>query len=879
MDRDTTNLLRNLINKSSRDNNGQLIHKYISKQTDKLNDLSTLVEVFELVADVSLFACCREFIILKSIVDENESLMSSLAEQLDEISHNIIDKIAQKAIESQNMETKNEALLAFYCSNNENACRSFLEKCGSPQRFFFCVFGMCFQDKDLSRELFDIILFMINAVKCFEDNDINRCIRSIKLNPENAAEFLDNKYNDLCLLAKFFHHEKKYMALDAMLRMLETGSSQDMCWRRKAYEFIGIDEAEFLSVTYDCGSAKALNFYFITKFGDVFPKFEDVEHILNLKTTSSVYCVVLNALKRIYKCGCMDENIKNLFSTLKSKLLNGELTYNVIDEIEDSGIETDRINYYCVKIFQMLCKNEEDVSEFLYCISYFNIFSNGELRLDYRYTKMSEIRYADWKAEYKYISKRYNSETKTIAYIVANSYLRFYIDLFDLYKKCPGELANFWFPGYILNNGKITLFEETVNSDLKKDSYKVVKDDEQFNKKYKPEEIQPARFKISAINYEKRIISVKPIETLSNSITNLIYMTVHKLLSKEDIKQAYLFIKSFEKTGRNLYSYDRFIAVGKYLEERIDDAITLFEKQIEQTDMIRYIYLNSFLRGNLPIEKMFCFFDNNEYLLGNINLEDNPEYSNAEYYYVRPNYYNPNGFVFKIKRNIISEALDMYIQGQLKWFSGKEDNKQDGGNSNSSVRICFRSLWDSDGVEKGEIELNSMYLHCCETKIDSLANAFQICYKKIYKPYRKGITSNTLKRYIACYKDILIKNQKWDDNEWKEFVHLYLYILHVDLTGVIDDYSKADRWLYKDKSGRSSYNFLNPFVLTFDELFVTDIMQDNDEMIKTIKDDAYFSVVCQDLKSCKVMREHVYEKTIMNYLFQSLDDFLSNFEN
>ena len=878
--------LKMLIKRQDTDNRGDLLHSYLKKQTDEFSDITELTAIMEVVFKTSLFVGCRELLRLKALDNASE-----LKTALSKMENGILKERLLVCLESEDVGMLCEAILAYYVLGIEEDCGSYLKVIPAPARYIYNLVEMCLGDEQLVMHVYDLVLFILNAIKDMDDFANTKCIRAIRFQKYEAESFLEKKQEEICKLAKWYYEHEQYSSLSSLMRIFEIHSEGELKYKAFVYEFVGVSKEEFLQKAYENRTARALDFYFLVKYGKDIPALEEVKHILELNTPASIYCVVVRCLKNIRKTNTIQENVRKVLSFIKEEMRQGKLSFDYEDERLDGGIENAVLKTNIEKRFQDLCSYEQDVKEFLELLEPFNAFANDDLRLDYNIVKDKVVKNADWESEYAYVCEKYANNPIDVMYVVMNSYLRFFVDVEELYANYKSELKKWWFPGYITNKGNITLFQSRYNPNYAEKEYSVVElGNDDFKGKVGPEELKHVRFKIKDVSIceDKMSIEIDNLQSIAEEFKKVMEDKVVTLLQDGKIVKAYHYLKGFQGTGYNLFELNRFAKI-RTAKFRPTGATMLEELFIncskEDKPYLQYIYLNSAIKTYLTFDYVKSVFSETQYLLGDVMLNDNPNYKKVDYYNVRPNYYpytpyyrtSPNE-VYCIKKENMSKELVYFIDDQLKTI--KEKEKEDDKKAWKSVRVCFALNQDSN-------ELSSMYLHCCEQKIGDLKASIQTYYTKVSKTNRQGIASSVIVKFLTAYKECNKDNGIELNEEWKSFLHLYLFYLKKELGNLYSDYPKNIKyWMY----GGNKYQRNNIF-MTVQTLLLNDLKIHENEAVKEfVKKDINYQGILEAIHSCdeynftytkanlsdeeKDIVKIVYDTTIMKFLFDTKEELL-----
>lgn len=882
--------LKILTLKQATDNSGDLLHGYLKKNTNDFSDTAKMIAIMEIVFENSLFVGCRELLRLKDLVKCSQIENASDVEKaLSKLENEKLRERLLVCLESENSGLLCEAMLAYYVLGSKEDCAGYFKAIPSPAKYIYNIVEMCLGDEQLVTHVYDFVLFLLNATKELDDFANTKCIRAIRFQKYDAEAFWEKRQEEICKLATWYYEKEQYSSLSSLMRIFEIHSEGELKYKAFVYEFVGVSKEEFLKKAFENGTARALDFYFLVKYGKEIPGVEEVKHILELNTPASIYCVVIRCLKNIRKNHTISGNVRKVLSFIKEEIEQGKLTLDYEDEMLDGGIENLVLKTNIEKRFQELCSYEQDVKEFLWLVEPFNLFENGELRLDYNIVKDKIVKSADWESEYAYVCERYTDNPYDVMYVVMNSYLRFFVDVKELYCNYGGELKNWWFPGYITNKGNITLFQSRYNPYYAEKKYSVAElGNDDFKGKVGPEELKYVRFKIKEVTFceNEMQIEIDDLQSIAEEFKNEMEDKVSELLQKGKILKAYHYLKGFQGTGYNLFELNRFAKI-RTAKFRPLEAAMLEELFIncakDDKPYLQYIYLNSAIKTYLTFDSIKGVFSENQYLLGDVMLNDNPNFEKVDYYNVRPNYYpytpyyrtSPNEVYF-IKKENMSKELVYFIDDQLKTIQEKE--KADDKKAWKSVRVCF-------SLNKDGNELSRMHLHCCEQKIGDLKAAIQTYYTKVSKTNRQGIASSVIVKFLTAYKECNKDNGIELNEEWKSFLHLYLFYLKKELGMLYSDYPKNIKyWMF----GSNRYQRNNIF-MTVQTLLLHDLKINENAAVKEfVKKDINYQGILEAIHSCteynytytkaelsdeeKDIVKIVYDTTIMKFLFDTKEE-------
>ena len=511
--------LKMVMKQDPKNNNGNLLHSYLKKQTKEFSDVTELIPIMEVVFETSLFVGCRELLRLKDLVKSSQiNNAEKLEIALSKVENEILKERILVCLESQDAVLLCEAILGYYVLGSVQDCSTYLMVFTSPARYIYKSVEMCLRDEQLVAYVYDFVLFLLNATKDLDDFARTKCIRAIPFQKYDAEEFWKKRQEEICKLAKWYYEHEQYSSLSSLMRIFEIHSEGELKFKAFVYEFLGVSKEEFLKKTFENRTARALDFYFLVKYGKEIPSVEEVKHILALNTPSSIYCVVIRCLKNIRKSHTICENVRNVLSFIKDEMKQRKLSFDYEDERLDGGIENAVLKTNIEKRFQDLCSYEQDVKEFLELLEPFNAFANDDLRLDYNIVKDKVVKNADWESEYAYVCEKYANNPIDVMYVVMNSYLRFFVDVKELYDNYKSELKKWWFPGYITNKGNITLFQSRYNPNYAEKEYSVVEHgNDDFKGKVGPEELKHVRFKIKVVSIceDKMSIEIDDLQSIA----------------------------------------------------------------------------------------------------------------------------------------------------------------------------------------------------------------------------------------------------------------------------------------------------------------------------------------------------------------------------
>lgn len=834
----TEEIIINILKRgSSKDNSGTIIHNFFTKSTKNFQDFQELAFRMQQLLDISVFAGCREYLKMQVIAnnEHREQLLYLLENDIKELVINKIRDEIVKGIDLANNEKCSEIIIAYYTIEDYKGCNDFLYGSEYANRYFHELVQLCEADLILSEYILDLVIFLLESVKNNDDLWNSKYIRSLKIHPQKVEFFIKDKNNELSELARCYFENEQYMSLSALMRMLEIFVSDEGAQRSKVYEYIGIKKEDFQKKAFTNGSARALELYFWVEYYRRFPALDEIMYILEKGTTSSTYAIIHQCFRKIKEEGVVSDNIKKILSWIKNNVKDENIRFEYYDEGTDPGIDNKLLRLNITQIFQLLCRNKEDVYEFLNLVSFCNIFYNEQLRLDYKVVWYEKSRYVQWEQEYKYVCQKYESKRK-IASVIMNSYLRFFVDIEDLFKKYGNELDKFWFAGYETNDGRFRLFQEDFNEKYNRKGYKIFRVSKKDNY---PEENRYVRFLIRGIDHDKKRIYITENKSMSQELSRHINRKVREFLCAGDIKKTYQYLINYDNADSNLSRRDKFVTISKSIDD--DDKnrgikfAELFAKNKEQyREYIWYIYANSRIREYVSLDKMREFICAQEYLLGDIRIEDNRNSNNSEYIYISPNYYNESGILYYIPKRYISKELLSFIHNQLEIFSKVEE----AGNTikNKNVRVCFY-LKDSNNDEKNE--LSKLNLSCCDIEIDNLTILAETYYTKIYKSNRKGIANNILKGYMRSYNRCLRENGY--NEEWYAFFSKYFEFMYNNIYEIYE--SRCTKIIsYKKDEGINFYYVIQECLLKGAKLEAA--------VIEYIKKDINYIRTMKTLKSC-----------------------------
>ena len=878
----TDEKIRNLLSRRCGENSSSILHKFIKIQTKEFEDLNVLKTIIEQIFNISIFAGCREYIKIESICNNGRrpQLFEKLDSDIKDIVKNILKIRIEDMVRIESEETYSEIIIAFYIVKDYLGCSEFLKENNFESRYFYKLFEQCEADEILSQYIYDIIIFIMDSTKDEEDKKSSAYIRSVNLiNPKKAEMLMKNKKEEICKLAKWYFEHEQYMSLSALMRMFEILVCDDGFYRQKVYEYIGIEKSIFCDKVFSNGSARALELYFLVKYYHKFPILDEIRYILELGTSSSVFCIVHQCFRKIKADGYIDENVKEILGWIIEKIKSKHLKFDYIDEAIDPGISNQLLRINITDIFHILCKNKEDVLEFLNIISKFNVFSNVQLRLDYNIVmnNKKKYNYTLYEQEYDYICNRYTNKND-VASVVMNSYLRFFVDVEELYKRCGEKLREFWFPAYETNDGEVKLFNEILNPNFREKNYTI----HRSSMIKRPEEIRKLRIKIKNINEMEKKVYLAEREIVSKELSDDIYCKVKNLLRNGEIFKAYQYLVNHDNPEYNLHRRDKYIAIREFASAEqkkfgMELENLFIENRLECSDYIRYIYINSKIRTFVSFDKMKSFFDYSEYLLGDILLPDNRNFKEDAFYYIVPNYYNPSRLLYRISKKSISEELNYFIEHQLMRIAKLESYGVSIQKEN--IRVCFYMKKDDENDTIEKEELCKINLHCCDKEINSLTVLMETYYNMVDKMKRSGIANNVLKNYMFAYGQCAITNGF--GAEWFDFAHMYLEYL----------YNAVDE-IYRSKCRKKLFNndekLINLFyVIQFN--LIKNLVFD-DDFKSFIKNDKKFKSIIETLKSCyeqcnetksdrakyKFLINTIYKYTLLGNVFDSVAELNKN---
>ena len=857
-------IFANLIIKSSTENNGDLIHKYIKKITNNFSIYDSLEEVLDYVFEINFFVGCREYIRLKDISnDDSFDNGNVLLDILESISKEKIKYKINECLNNKNKKKNAEGLLGLYAINDLDSSSKFFLNGNKRHLYVEYLENLFFYDLDLQSHTYDIICFVLNSIKELNDFSASNCIHAIRLNPDTLKNLMKYKYNEICALSKWFYQRDMYLSLYELMRSFERFESNNIRSKSRVYEFIGVDKKEFLEKTFANMTVKSLDLHFSVKYSEEFPELEDVKYIINCGKTQAVFCILLKCLHNILKEGIVTKKVKDILFYIKRGLKNKTLTYDLFYSYKDDGMRLGQIDENILMCFQKLCSNEQDVLDFVSLVSFFNVYGNQELRIDYNISQSRLTKNADWEKEYTYICNKYSS-AKDIGYLVMNTYLRFFVDPFDLYNKCGGLISNYWFAGYLTNTGMIRLVQEKNNSQLH--NYRIVVNGWKYLKK-SPEEVQNIRFKIERIDNLNRIIYIGDIQKIRNQLKKVISNAIYYRLKNGDIDLVYIFLKKFEKErlDDNLYRSDRFVSLGEDYSKDLSTVEQLFTSPNYSKAHLNYIYMNSFLKSCIPLETVGSILCDEEFYLANLLWEDNQYYDMSDFFYIRPNYCTKEHNIISIKKDFVAVEFRNFIYKQIEWMKRKSE-KNSGERASFQLRVCFKAKWNEKQFDDSLV--SEMYLHCCESKITDLSMAINVYYHRVHKIYRDGLSRKILLGYISEYKNYLEKHASNPDDMLRQFVFKYYDLLLLEIQTIMDNPKGMSRWYFKD----GAYNTINLFVMLDDILFGYEYYN-NSPFIELLIDCPGYMKVLYELKTCEIIRKCVYEKTLLKYTSNNYDDF------
>ncbi|MBP3621558.1 MAG: hypothetical protein J6J16_07350 [Lachnospiraceae bacterium] len=852
--------MKNVILGYCKENNVEDLHLFIRDITLNFTDFDAVLIVLRFVIKSNLFLGCKEYIKIKNVYalwgDENKTI---LKEKIFDIADNTIRTKIDESLKSNEFNKVCDAIIALYTIGEFDGCKDFFLKNQNVGKYIYKVVHECEFDSFLAEYVYDVILFVFSASKELDDYYSGKCIRAIKLNNQSIGLFWSKKKEHILELLKWYFEKEKYISLHALIKILEGATVIDGPDMYKTYEYLDVSKEEFLEKTFSNATVRALDFYFIAKYKQEIPSLDELKHILELNSSSSVFCVVHQCLLKIREVGGIDANIEEILTFIKNKIKAGELYFDATDEYIDGGIVNGILDYNIQDVFQMLCKKEGDVKSFLWMVSYFNCFQNGNLRLNYTKIRVDKVRKSDWKQEYNYICKRYDKKSDII-YIVMNTYLRFFVNLEELLINYLDNLREFWFLGQITTRGDINFLRASKDYELDK-KYTIKIYESQNDIKEKPEEMREVRFRIASVDFNSNIIYAKDIETIPEAFSEHIYNKIHALLLSGDILSAYYYLKSFEKTGHNLYSHNEYVKIIRRTSKNHSVICDVFKYCDEEyRKYLQYIYLNSDVRGFVPIENVYECFEIGTSFLGNINLKDNLYFEKSDCYFISPNFWNPSRKLFWIKKENLSKEFACFINGQLK-------DKHD-------IRVIF---YPKPSEKDLSLELDKVNLHCKEEVLD-LPSAAKLFYTKIYKGNTEGNKKNIIMNYIRTYNKCVENEVIEYSDEWIKFFEIYLMYLYSEIFNTYCNYSQNIRkWIWFDnRLNKTSYNKNNYFFILQNELL--DRLRVSEELKHFIQSDINYIKIMDALKAFEEIRPIVYDMTIFNLLFDSKEDFLHSFD-
>lgn len=843
MENERKKYLQNIIDKTI-DNDGGLLHSAVLKITKQCSDLKDLYEVFEEIIEKSLFVASREFVLLKNETVDNESYIIILK--------NIAQNLFLPKIEEYMTMGKNklrDAVFAGYAIFQYAEWYTNLGNQDKAKNILYQVVQMCYYDKELSCFCKDIIIFLLNITKKYSDYNNSKCLKVIDINDSDFELLIKEKYDDIMSLLVFYYENNQFASFLELYNRLMLYPKTFMLYKNSIYDYIGVSKDVFLDKLFELKSPCSLQLYLIIKCEKEGLNLSNVLEVINLKTTFSLYSVVCVCFKYIDDEGDISNNVAEILQYIKSGLKKEELIYKTYDNFNDATFDKGILYRYTIKIFKILCKNQKDVSAFISLISYFNAFLNSDVSFDFNKLKEETLISADWKREYEYILQQYKNPSQVV-YIVMNSYLRFFVDIVDFYNRFSEYLENYWFHGQINNKGELNLYQSTLNKDF---------DDKKYI------------FHINAKGYEGKINIAFKIWYVENSNIYIgdsfsfprKYSEVNSkkliaLLFKEKLVEAVYLLKQMKYD--NLYSKNKYIYIDN-LDVSSDSLHDLFTNLINKYKLeykyeLEYIYMNSFLKTVISPEAVYEILDGETKFLGNINYENNMD-NTSEYFYVTPNFYNPNRYNYRIKKTELSLEILKYIQNQMEYFG------------NSQKNIYFRSVRVSFHLFRGlnGFDINSLRIVLDRIVIEEIDDLLSVLYYSVFKRNQKGIYWSTLV-YFDIYKTEYYNGCLCLSDRNRKLFKLYTEFLYKELV-LFNRFDTYISWVFK----QGEYNFLNPFVSLNNGLFeLTTGFEDN--LICFIKDDKNFVRLIEELKDCPIaFQKMIFEITYMHFIYVTFEEY------
>lgn len=830
--------------------NGELLHKAVLKITHNLTELEDIDEIFRLCIKTNLFISAREYILLKDYIHNNKELIDSeINIHLDLLTENVI-KPALDEKYWNNIDDPCDIVLMFFAINEKEKCINYLWNNFKAKKILYSLIQLCYYDKDLSGLYEEVIFFFLDGLKQCNDDYINsQCITVIDLNDNDLQHLLENGFANLLKLTKYYYENNMFYALLELINRIKPFRDIFCEYCKEIYRYLGISKEVFLEKLLKNGLASALETYIIMKFPESFPELSDMMNIINLNTSSSVYCLIYMTLEYLESQGDFDNKSKKILIYINNGLKNGSLKYNSYQHYSDKGIDRGKLFRLTVKIFQHLCRNKKDVYLFINLIACYNSFYNGDVSFDFGKLNEELVKTADWVDEYEYIC--FNYDRYKAIYVIMNSYLHFFVDIPDLVKRYQKNFQNYWFYGFMTNMGYVKPFQAKLNRNYYNNKFVLLYDKSAYKNL---EESVNVRYKISGVS--GRTINIEQIQNMQLEYTKKNCYTLARLLYNESISDAYNLL--FEMKKDNLFSKDRYTYDSK---KEFKELVCCFKNLVknhaqEYKHELNYIYMNSFLKTLIEPKDVVDILDEENVFLGNIMMKNNSIFSDR--YYITPNFFNPYKTKYKILKESIDRELAEFIDDQITFFMENEGKCQ----GIQSVRVDFHLPLDQD-----TLFINNMHFHCCNRTITNMYDLLLIYYSGIYKTKREGISYQCIKKYFNVYKRKYYEQDMDLNEETNKLFDLYLDILLKELKR-FNRYNCYTDWF----SSPGKYN-MNPFVMLQVELFEK-INGFTPDLIEYILNNKIFKNITIEFFDVPYdMRKKIYSMTIIKYLMNSFEEF------